>query len=355
MIFFAYLQKNVKSCEIHILFLSGNGATYRKWSGGEEKLNNVHFLDSWVFLSTGFTINERMVPRGLIRALTSIKADVIVCAEYSLAALFSCTYARIKRIPFVSWSDGTRHSERNIGFLQKLSRKYIVRLSSAFIASSRATKENQIYLGADPKHIFVSELCIDQKKFMQRKKEYEPGKKLIYVGSLIPRKGLDLLISSLYRLSDINWILDIVGEGPEEASLKQELKALGISERVHFRGYLDGEALKKAYEKASIFVFPTREDCFGLVILEAMCAGLPIISSKFADGAHDLVIQGENGYIVDPINIREFASALRTVLENGYLQRKMSEKSQELAKKFDFKYTAPHFMKAVRAADRKRR
>lgn len=79
---------------------------------------------------------------------------------------------------------------------------------------------------------------------------------------------------------------------------------------MEFLGYQEGEPLQKLYRTADAFVLPTREDCFGLVLLEAMCASLPIISSKYADGARDLVSDGENGYIIDPEDVDGFAEAI---------------------------------------------
>ena len=120
------------------------------------------------------------------------------------------------------------------------------------------------------------------------------GLQLLYVGSLIQRKGLDLLLPALAKTPQ-NIRLWIVGEGQEKDLLQKQCTELKISDRVEFLGYQEGEPLQKLYRTADAFVLPTREDCFGLVLLEAMCASLPIISSKYADGARDLVSDGENG------------------------------------------------------------
>lgn len=85
---------------------------------------------------------------------------------------------------------------------------------------------------------------------------------------------------------------------------------------------MEGEPLRELYHNADVFILPTREDCFGLVILEAMCASLPVISSKYADGAFDLVAEGENGYIVDPEDTHAFAEKIDQILRTKTVLRR---------------------------------
>lgn len=176
---------------------------------------------------------------------------------------------------------------KNIGKVQRLSRSYIIKRAAAFVASSTASKQAQIAYGADEKKCFLSYLTVDIQKYLREKEDYG-GRELLYVGSLIQRKGLDLLLPALAETSeDIH--LTIVGEGQERQLLTEQAGKLGITDRIRFLGYVEGEPLRELYHNADVFILPTREDCFGLVILEAMCASLPVISSKYADGAFDLV------------------------------------------------------------------
>ena len=188
----------------------------------------------------------------------------------------------------------------------------LLKRAAAFIASSTASREAQIAYGADEKKCFISYLTVDIQKYLYEKPQkttQNEGLQLLYVGSLIQRKGLDLLLPALAKTPQ-NIRLWIVGEGQEKDLLQKQCTELKISDRVEFLGYQEGEPLQKLYRTADAFVLPTREDCFGLVLLEAMCASLPIISSKYADGARDLVSDGENGYIIDPEDVDGFAEAI---------------------------------------------
>ena len=261
----------------------------------------------------------------------------IVGEEYNPTILRAVHWCRKKKIPFISWTDGTLNSEKNIGKVQRLSRSYIIKRAAAFIASSTASREAQIAYGADEKKCFISYLTVDIQKYLYEKPQkttQNEGLQLLYVGSLIQRKGLDLLLPALAKTPQ-NIRLWIVGEGQEKDLLQKQCTELKISDRVEFLGYQEGEPLQKLYRTADAFVLPTREDCFGLVLLEAMCASLPIISSKYADGARDLVSDGENGYIIDPEDVDGFAEAIQKAAA-GDMASVMGKKSYEKAHEFSF-------------------
>ncbi|MCR5791171.1 MAG: glycosyltransferase [Lachnospiraceae bacterium] len=356
--FFAYLQKHFsQEYTFYILFSTTNRKTLRSWHAGTEKLKNTVFLKSKIVrLKKELDVREIIISYGASRALSEIRPDVIVCSEYNSTSLIVKHYSRTHGIPFISWSDGTRFSERNISGLQKLFRKYIVRGSSAFIASSTKTKENQIYLGARAEQVYISELSIDRDRFIQNGTNKRDSivshisgqNRIIYVGSLIPRKGVDLLLQAVKLLEDVAWELYLVGDGSERQALSLMAQELGISERVHFTGFLEGDALTELYAESAFFILPTREDCFGLVTLEAMNCGLPVISSKYADSAYDLIEEDVNGFIVDPYDPEMMASRMRELLSDPALRRRMGDESLRIAEKFDFRHTAAAFMRAIR-------
>lgn len=335
--FFVYLQKNFKDYEFHVIF-SGAGMENRKWHVELKELKNAEFLQSkTIIIRKRYDDRYVFVPLGVERALKEIAPDVVIAMEYNPTILRAVHYCQKKKIPFISWTDGTAYAERNIGKVQKMSRNYIIKRAAAFVASSTASMENQLSYGAKREACFLSYLTVDIRKYLMQKESYD-SRTLIYVGSLIQRKGLDLLLPALAETSeDIRLI--IVGEGQEKPLLQEQAKKLGILERLEFKGFVEGDALRQLYASADAFILPTREDCFGLVLLEAMCASLPVISSKYADGAFDLIEEGENGLIVDPDNTKELAAAIEKVMNSSDLAA-MGKKSYERAKLFSFEHVA---------------
>lgn len=173
----------------------------------------------------------------------------------------------------------------------------------------------------------------------------EESKKLLYVGSLIKRKGLDLLIESL-KYVDSDYELRIVGDGSESEveNIKQLAQKNGVLDKIVFCGFKQDAELLKEYEKAFLFVFPTREDCFGLVLVEALAMGTPIIASKYADGAYDTIEDYKNGIIVDPYNEEEFGKTIENAL-NGKVC--LNGNNKNIIDRFKFENTVHGYISAI--------
>lgn len=220
--FFSYMQKNFPEYEFHIIF-SGAGMENRKWSVEMEEIEHYHFLKSkTIIIRKRFDDRYVFIPVGVEKTLNEIAPDVVFAMEYNPTILRAVHWCRKKKIPFISWTDGTLNSEKNIGKVQRLSRSYIIKRAAAFIASSTASREAQIAYGADEKKCFISYLTVDIQKYLYEKPQkttQNEGLQLLYVGSLIQRKGLDLLLPALAKTPQ-NIRLWIVGEGQEKICCK---------------------------------------------------------------------------------------------------------------------------------------
>lgn len=343
--FFYYLQENVKKYDFYVIYSSPFNKT-RKWHVDEEKIQNSVYLKSKrIKIKKRYDELDYIIPYGVGKALKELNPDLVVAMEYNPTVLLAMHWCRKNKVPYISWTDGTLYAERNLKKPHMWARKYIIKRADAFIGSSTASKETQIAYGAAPEKCFVSYLTVDIDKYLTVKGSYG-SRKLVYVGSLILRKGLDLLINALAKTPD-DIRLVIVGTGREQEELERQAAQLGIADRIEYRGFLEGKALRDCYEECDVFVLPTREDCYGLVILEAMCASLPVISSKYADGAADLISQGVNGEIVDPENADEFAAVIAQILENEEKLAKMGQASYELAHNYAFEQVSKGYVDAI--------
>jgi glycosyltransferase involved in cell wall biosynthesis len=116
---------------------------------------------------------------------------------------------------------------------------------------------------------------------------------LLYIGRLSAEKEITNIKPVLEAIPEAR--LALVGDGP----YREELKAHFAGTNTHFVGYLRGQDLAAAYASADAFIFPSRTETLGLVLLEAMAAGCPVIAAN-AGGIPDIVTDGENGYLFDP-------------------------------------------------------
>lgn len=345
--FFYYLQTTYDEFEFSVIYYC-NDSLAREWNTDKNKIINSYFVPSkTIRIKKRFDDHYISFPVGVGKTLSKLAPDVVVAMEYSPAILQAMRWCRKKKVRYISWTDGTINSEKNIGKLQRMSRKYIFKHADAFIASSHASRENQLAYGADKDKCHISMLTVDVEKYIiDSKTEYNDT--LLYVGSLIERKGVDLLIEALAK-SNSRPKLVIVGNGQEKDKLIKLATKLGVLDRIEFKGFLEGEALRNCYADAGAFILPTREDCFGLVLIEAMCAKLPIIVSKYSDGAAETVTDGVNGFIVDPYDVKEMAKAIDKVFEKTEKMVKMGQESFSRVDRFRFSEVSKGYLAAIKS------
>ena len=140
---------------------------------------------------------------------------------------------------------------------------------------------------------------------------------VVALGRLVKNKGFDLLIKAFVRLADTHPDVDLLigGSGPVRPSLESLVAKLGLEGRVRLPGRLDRVAVGSAMAGASVFAMPSRIEPFGIVVLEAWRAGIPVVASS-RGGAPEFVTDGVDGLLVDPENERELADALTRLLND---------------------------------------
>ncbi|WP_121820809.1 glycosyltransferase [Halostella salina] len=153
------------------------------------------------------------------------------------------------------------------------------------------------------------------------------GRRLLFVGRLVDFKGVDHLISAM---ADVDARLSIVGKGPERESLERHAREEGVTDRVTFEGFVSEERLDELYRAANLFVLPSSapNESFGIVQLEAMQRGLPVINTSLPTGVPYVSVDGETGRTVPPGEPAEIAAAAEDLLADASRYRRYSENAQ---------------------------
>lgn len=152
----------------------------------------------------------------------------------------------------------------------------------------------------------------------------ESRPQLLFVGGLTRRKGLDTLLDALLDLTDLPWELHIVGREDLEPAyakkIKQRVEQFADQARITIHGHLDRSALQQRYNSADLLVVPSQLEGFGMVYLEAMGYGLPVIGTANG-GAAELIDDRRNGFLVPPNSPSELTEILRPLLRDRDLRR----------------------------------
>ena len=249
---------------------------------------------------------------GVRAALDRIEPDAVAVPSYaspdSRAALAWC---RRRRRVAVMLYDSRREDADRAGWREAV-KGAIVRQFDAALVAGTPQRAYAVALGVPPSHVFQPLDVVDNGRFARLAAQAELAEPaFLCVSRLIAVKGVDVLLDAYARYratAAAPWPLVVVGDGPERARLES-----GAPDGVAFAGFVQGDALGAAYGRAAALVLPTRKDTWGLVVNEAMAAGLPVVVSDGAGCAADLVEPGRNGLVVPAGDAAALAAALARV------------------------------------------
>lgn len=264
------------------------------------------------------------------------KWDAIVIGGYSSpTAILAMTYLRLHRIPFYMEVDGGLiRQERKIKYRIK---RTLVRLAPMWLSTGRFTTKYLVHYGAEAEkvthypfsslheeNILPGLVGWEEKLALRQELNVTEPHMVLAIGQFIHRKGFDVLLRAASALDKNVGIYIVGGEVTEEYKTMKE--TLGLS-NVHFLGFQKKDTLAKFYKAADLFVLPTREDIWGLVINEAMAYGLPVITTDRCVAGLELVENGINGYIVPVEDEKALAEKMQIVLDSD--MEAMGAASQE--------------------------
>tara|TARA_R110002049_G_scaffold261136_2_gene437241 strand:+ start:3709 stop:4764 length:1056 start_codon:yes stop_codon:yes gene_type:complete len=159
----------------------------------------------------------------------------------------------------------------------------------------------------------------------------EKEKILINISRLVKGKGLDNLIRIFSNINSDEWSLHILGDGPLRNSLEDLAEELKINHKVKFMGFQKN--VDVYLSKASVFAFTSESEGFPNALLEAMCSGLACISFDCPTGPSEMIIDGENGFLIDLFNHQEYSDKLEYLLNHNSLRTKFSNEAKKLNEK----------------------
>ena len=171
-----------------------------------------------------------------------------------------------------------------------------------------------------------------------------PRRFVLGLGRLVPKKGFDLLIDAFARLAarypDVGLV--IAGDGPTRPELARRAAALGLRGRVYLPGTLSRGRVAWAMANADVFVLPSRVEPFGIVVLEALRAGRPVVVSA-RGGAGEIVRDGENGVVADPLDTARLAEAIERLLADRSLSQRLGDQGRRRVAAFDWARVAGRY------------
>lgn len=292
------------------------------------------------------TVGKSRMWKGVHEVLTDRDPDVVAIPGWShpgaLAALHWCARTGT---PAVMMSETTAHDFERVWWREWVKTRLLAYCGAGFVGG-KAHRDYLQRLGMPEEHIFLGYDVVDNEHFSSgaararrnaevlRRKYELPDRFFLASARFVPKKNLPKLIEAFSRyrrsVSGPKWDLVLLGEGPERPTMEHAIASAGVEDSVHLPGFEPYEELPIYYGLAGAFVHASIREQWGLVVNEAMAAGLPVLVSERCGCATELVHDGENGYTFDPDNLVELSDHLEDVAHGAFDCKKMGHKSQEI-------------------------
>lgn len=161
------------------------------------------------------------------------------------------------------------------------------------------------------------------------------NKQVIFVGRYNEQKGLEYLIETWKKVHGrhSDWTLHMYGEGEQESMLRQLIQKNSLEEVVVV--HQPSRHIMEKYLESSIFLFTSRFEGFGMVLIEAMACGVPVVSFDCPWGPADIIKNGEDGFLVEYLNTDEAAQRVCQLIENPILRKKMGVQARENIQRYN--------------------
>jgi len=254
----------------------------------------------------------------------------------------------------------TRHGLKAVVRRHLLSRLY--RVCDGFLAIGTANREFYQAFGVEAGRVSLAPYTVDNERFMRDSALTDTERSdiraalgapldatiVLFASKFQRRKHPDSVIHAVkaLRAEGINVALLMVGTGEMEGelrSLAQELPPKAVT----FAGFVNQSRLPRILGASDVFVLPSEEEPWGLIVNEAMCAGLPVVVGDKLGCARDLVRNGENGYLVPSGDVDALTDALRKIVTSPDLRQAMSDRSREIVRGWSFVQCASGFREAL--------
>lgn len=304
------------------IFVSTRMEANRYWQPGWQDLDVVEqrtfsLRRTWrtESFSEGYQLH---VPYDTLAQLRRFRPDLIISAEFGARSLQAISYARATHKPIVIWATLAGHLEDSRGRLRYHIRRAAVRLVDAFIVNGENGARYLRRLGAPDECLLRVNQPVDMSALLALPLSRSPEQQhhLLFVSQISERKGVHLLLQALatlgYAQPERVIRMTLVGDGPLRAELQARPTAPNVE--LTWAGHVEYANLREWYASGGVLVFPTLGDEWGLVVNEALAAGLPVLGSTLSPAVEELVRDGHNGWTFMPADVPSIAAALERVL-----------------------------------------
>lgn len=331
--------------QVHVIEIFGNESPY----SFDQKARQDDWWDCLFETESFKDLTTIEVKKKIMDKLDEINPDILIAGPIpftSGAIGMQWAYKRGKKIIIF---DDSKHSHYNRNFLVNYIKISLIKLAHGILVPSEEYDSEYEKWNIAKTKLYYGLNCIDNDYFHSKKKQFSSSKKIVFVGRLVKIKNLEALLTSWKVIEQVNpdYQLIIIGDGPEYENLLTIKIKLEL-ERVKFLGNQNRRVIAKILAISEAFILPSFLEGWGLVVNEAMSAGLPVLLSNRVNAGYTLLKDGVNGYSFDPNQPEQMTEAILKYIGLSETEKiRMSKSAFSSVKKYNYRNLGDQLLKAV--------
>jgi len=274
------------------------------------------------------------------KCLNALKPDLLIIDGYSYASSWAGLFwAKRNKIKMILWSSSNEDDHKR-AFYKESIKSFFIKNCYAYNVYGTKSRDYLLKLGARKDSIFIIGNTTDnlfyynetlkwreKRSVLCREYKLSPNN-FLYIGRFSAEKNIIFLLDAYKKATEggNNWGLILVGNGPQKSDVEHYIKKFNLR-NVFLPGFKQKHEIPKFLAVSDVLVLPSVSEPWGLVVNEAMAAGLPVLVSRKCGCYPDLVKDGENGFSFDPFDINQLVSLMKGIIDGKINLKRMGENS----------------------------
>lgn len=329
--------------ELKVLYISATESR-REW---DIKTDELKFPHEIMFGAPADTISAGSLLTKTWKRLNVLNPDVLIIDGYSYASSWAGLFwARTKKKKIILWSSSNEDDHDRMFYKESVKKFFVKKCDACNVYGTKSRAYLQ-KLGANSNKVTIVGNNTDNAFYYSEtmklrndraalcKKLNVPRKNFLYIGRFSSEKNILHLLDAYRRIAERNnkWGLILVGSGPQQKEIEDYIQKHKIK-NVSLPGFKQKIDIPEYLAVSDVFILPSISEPWGIVVNEAMAAGLPVLVSKKCGCYPDLVKDGENGFSFDPLDKKELVDLMTEVVDGTIDLEKMGRQSLQIIKNF---------------------
>jgi glycosyltransferase involved in cell wall biosynthesis len=301
-------------------------------------------------VTTDNQLTKSKIKDAVFSKLSEINPDIIIAGSIAFySGALGLRWAKQHNRKFIMFDDAKPSNVKRNFLVQGIKNLITSQIDALWLPSNDYDKEYETLYSKKQFFYFYGYNCIDNKLFKLQGEKKIDHKKIISIARLVPIKNYESLLKAwkFVEMNDDAYELIIIGDGPAFKELKSLVNAINLR-RVRFLGSIDNDKLPQYLNEADAFILPSWSESWGLVVNEAMAAGLPILLSNKINAANTLLEENDNGFSFSPGDVNNIQQKIIDFIHlSDPAKKEMSDNALRTISRMDYNNMGSELLNAI--------